>query len=326
METKDTNRRAGLEPVPPVARKQRSRRMEPVAAGSKTARRGKAERQKNKASSDVVYTQPGTFNKGRFLLRLVTVVAVVLALVFGMSIFFKVDIDSVTISGAEKYSYDDIRNASGIQNGDNLITISKAKIAGRIIHNLPYVKSVRIGIKLPDTVNIEITELDVVYSVEAEDGSWWLMAADGRIIDRTNGASAAEYTKIIGVKLDKPAVGAQAHAAEPVPTETAADGSLIPVTVLGSERLNTVISIMQNLEEQGVLGEAVSIDVSDLTQIQLWYGSQFHVKLGDTGRLQYKIDYMKKAIVQMGPYHEPGILDVSFTMVANQAVFTKFSQ
>lgn len=326
METKDTNRRGQKERPAAERMQRRSRRMEPATTENKAVRRKKAERQKNNASSETVYTQPGAFNKGRFILRIATVVAVVLALVFGMSIFFKVDIDSVMISGAEKYSYDDIRNASGIQNGENLITISKAKIAGKIIYNLPYVKSVRIGIKLPDTVNIEIKELDVVYSVEADDGSWWLMAADGRIIDRTNGASASEYTKIIGLKLDKPAVGEQAHAAEPVPTETAADGSLIPVTVLGSERLNVALSIMQNLEAQGILGEVASIDVSDLTQLQLWYGSQFRVKLGDTGRLQYKIDYMKRSIDQMGIYHEPGVLDVSFSVVANQAVFTKFSQ
>ena len=51
-------------------------------------------------TADVVYTQPGPFNIERFLLHLATAVAVVLALLFGMSIFFKVD--TVTVTGNEK--------------------------------------------------------------------------------------------------------------------------------------------------------------------------------------------------------------------------------
>ena len=41
---------------------------------------------KRPADSQIVYTQPKPFNRNRFLLRMATVVAVVLALVFGMSI------------------------------------------------------------------------------------------------------------------------------------------------------------------------------------------------------------------------------------------------
>ena len=43
-----------------------------------------------KAEQDVVYTQPKPFNRTRFLLQLATVGAVVIAVLFGMSIFFKV--------------------------------------------------------------------------------------------------------------------------------------------------------------------------------------------------------------------------------------------
>ena len=41
-------------------------------------------------SPDVVYTEPGLFSKSRLILRLATATAVVLALIFGISIFFKV--------------------------------------------------------------------------------------------------------------------------------------------------------------------------------------------------------------------------------------------
>ena len=51
---------------------------------------------------EVVYTMPKPFRKGRFLLKLVSVAAVVLALMLAVSIFFKVD--TITVAGAQKYT------------------------------------------------------------------------------------------------------------------------------------------------------------------------------------------------------------------------------
>ena len=268
--------------------------------------------QQNKRTKDVVYTQPETFNRNRFLLRLATVVAVVLALLFGMTIFFKVDVEKSTVSGTEKYTAWDVWEASGIQDGENLLTLNKAKAYSRIKEALPYVDTVRIGIKLPDMVNIGIKELAVVYSVEASDGNWWHISYDGSVVDKTTAAQAGESTKILGVKLAKPVAGEKAVAAEPKPQQDA-EGETIPVTVLGSERLETVISIISCLEKTGVIGEIVSIDVSDFSQITLWYGQRYQVLLGDNSQLEKKISSMKQAIEQRGEY-QTGKLDVSFSI------------
>lgn len=266
----------------------------------------------NKKTKDVVYTQPETFNRNRFLLRLATVVAVVLALLFGMTIFFKVDVEKSTVSGAVKYTAWDVWEASGIQDGENLLTLNKAKAYSKIKEALPYVDTVRIGIKLPDMVNIEIKELAVVYSVEADDGSWWHISYDGTVVDKTTAAEAGESTKIKGVKLAKTVAGEVAVAAEPKPQQ-GEEGETVPVTVLGSERLETVISIISNLEKTGVIGEIVSIDVSDFAQITLWYGQRYQVLLGDNTQLEKKISSMKQAIDQRGEY-QTGKLDVSFSI------------
>ena len=278
---------------------------------------------------EVVYTQPQPFNRTRFLLRLATVVAVVLAMVFGMSIFLMVE--NITVAGAEKYTPWEISQASGIQTGENLLTISKAKASGQILSDLPYVNKVRIGIKLPDTVNIEVEELDVVYAVESSDGDWWLMSANGTVVDRTNSALAASYTKVLGVQLDSPAAGQKAVAAEPEaqtdPSATTGDDQTpaitLPVTVKGSERLDTVLTILQYLEGNGVLGQMASVDVSDMGAIEMWYGERYQVSVGDTTQLGYKISSMKKAIDQEKDY-QSGILDVSFTIWPDEVGYTPF--
>ena len=133
----------------------------------------------------VIYTEPKVFNSRRFLVQMVTVVAVVVACVLALSVFFKVD--KITVTGADVYSDWSIEQASGIQKGDKLLTFSHARAGAQIKANLPYVNTVRFGIKLPDTVNIIVEEAEVVYSVKDGKGQWWLMNSDGRIVEMING-------------------------------------------------------------------------------------------------------------------------------------------
>ena len=94
-------------------------------------RENTARRQRSKQPDDVVYTEPKPFLRRRFILHMATVLAVVVALILGMSLFFKVE--TVTVAGMEKYSAWDVRQASGISDGENLLSISKAKISDSII-------------------------------------------------------------------------------------------------------------------------------------------------------------------------------------------------
>lgn len=300
-----------------------------AATGGRTAsaprRTRAAERTRRPAASqvaqEVIYTQPEQFNRNRFLLRIATVVAVVLAVVFGISIFFKVG--EVTVSGNEKYEVHMISEASGIQTGDSLLGLNKAKAVSSIRAKLPYVDRVRIGIKLPNMVNIEITELAVVYAIEADDGSWWLMRADGGIVEKTSSAEADLHTKVLGVQITGPAVGELAVAAQPVTDETTEDGQPVPASVSAKEQLETAITVLQCLEDQSVLGDMASVNVENLSSLELWLGTRFQITLGDRTNLVYKVKSMNAAVGQLGDY-ESGILDVSYTTWPDKVGYTPF--
>lgn len=310
METKERKRPASQKTKVAVKKNPPVKKAKRPAAAAATKRPPRRTAAPPKPSPDVVYTQPDPFNRARFILYLASVVAVVLALLFGMSIFFKVE--RVTVAGNNKYTVQDIKDASGLQLGENLLTISHAKLSSSIQSKLPYVDSVRIGIKLPDTVKIEIKELDVVYAAEAEDGSWWLIRADGVVVEQTNNADAEHNTQIKGITLTAPVVGEKAVAAE-VPAETTESGESIPVTVLASEQLNAVISILQYLEQNGIIGDITTVDVTDLSNIEMQYGERFQIRLGDTTELFDKIEDVKQAIDEMESYAS-GILDASRTV------------
>ena len=293
--------------------------------------------------SDVIYTPPKPFQRGRFILRLVTVTAIVLAVVLGMSVFFKVQ--TVEVSGCEKYSPWEVSEAADIEIGSNLLTVSRAQIGGNIISKLPYVDSVRVGINLPDTVMIEITELDVVYAIEDAEGNWWFMDCDGKIVEMTNAVTAEHYTKVLGVRIQVPEVGQQAAAQEaqtttiPVVEEEEETGEeteeteevtlpvqtpTISVGITGAERLRTVLTVLQQLSTNSVSGMIDSVDVSSLSAIELWYDERFQVNLGDLTQLEYKLGTLKATIEKMEAY-ESGHLDLSFTNWPDKVGYTPFT-
>jgi cell division protein FtsQ len=276
-----------------------------------TTRQRTGRDKRKRTRQDVVYTQPGPFNRNRFLLHLLSIVAVVLALTFGLSLFFTVK--QVEVYGAEKYTPWQIREASGLKDGENLLGISEARISSLIEDNLTYVNKVRVKIKLPDTVCIHVEELEVVYSVASDDGQWWLIRADGRVVDSTNAAEAERYTKLDGVTLTAPQIGEMAVATEAVPDTTDPDAETVPVTVTGAQRLRAAISVMIALESNSIIGQVSGINLENLNDLQLWYGDRFQVLLGDGENLGYKISAMKAAVDQMSQY-QSGILDVSFTV------------
>ena len=281
----------------------------------------------SRPSHPIVYTQPKAFNAHRLILQLISVLAVVLALVMGVCIFFKVE--GIEVSGAMVYTEWAVRQASGIEEGDRLLTFSRPRASGKIYAELPYVNHVRFGIKLPNTVIIDIDELDVVYAIKSSDGTNYLMSSQGKIVEQTDGGNADSYTQIIGVTLADPVVGQQARAAEEIvatsENETIPTGETQSVAVVtNATRLATALTILQSLERNGIVGEASMVDVSDLDHIQLDYGTRYEVNLGNSGNIDYKIAAMRDTINKLADY-QTGELDVSFTIREDQVVYTPFS-
>ena len=277
----------------------------------------------------VIYTQPAAFNRDKLIVQLISVLSVVIAMMIGLSVFFKVG--RITVSGAETYQPWTIVENSGISKGDNLLTFSRAKAVSQILANCPYVKDVRIGIKLPDTVNIEIVESDVVYAIKDEQGTWWLMNSDAKVSEMINGSRASNYTQVLGVTLSSPKIGETGVATEiqteqTDPTEEVAGTmpTVAAIVISGAQRLNTAKEILKALEDNDIVGEAASVDVTDVDNIELWYGSRYQVELGDSNNLTYKIACMYDAILQMSDY-ETGVLDVSFNTWTDQVAYTPFS-
>ena len=313
-------------------------RKRPVSGATRTIRPPREE------IPEVVYTMPKPFRKGSFLLKLLSVAAVAVAAVFAVSLFLRVD--TVRVAGMDKYTPWMVREASGVQEGDALLGLNKAKMAGRLTSKLPYVDKVKIGISLPGTVNIEITELKVTYAVESSDGTWWLVNAQGRVVEQIDPAQAAAYPRILGVKAEAPAPGEMIQQAsgdaaqetedseqpeettEEIPEETTEEAAdeepeqtQEPSTATepeqtqppSADRMQTALELAAYAEQTEAFGYITAIDVTDLSNLSVSCGDRLRIRLGNADRLEYKVGYMAQALRQLSG-NEEGELDVSFTL------------
>ena len=339
MDTKEQRRQAPSGKRPPAAkgpaRKPMQNARTRAQTRSRTAPQALAAQQRpvrKRNAPQVVYTPAQTISFRRMLLRILVVAAVALALCLSLSIFFKVK--TVTVAGAEKYTPWSVMEASGIQEGESHISLNTIGAAARVQKALPYVESVQVGIKLPDTVNIEIKEYEVAYAIRDQDGLWWRITSNGKVLEQVNGGQATENAQILGVVLASPAVNEQAVAGETATATAATDETAEstetvatqPNLIQPAQRLSTVLGILQQLEANEILGQVASIDVSDMSRIVLWYGTQYEVILGDETQMEKKVAAMTAAIRSSLQSYDSGTLDVSFTIWPDSVGMTPFAE
>lgn len=268
-------------------------------------RRRPAGRTQRKPKREIAYTQPRHFYRNRLIVQLLSIAAVVLAVTIGVSIFFKVD--TVTVTGASKHSAATIVEASAIHPGDSLLFFGRAGAAYKIKAKLPYVDTVRFQLKLPGTVNIIVEEKMVAYAVQATDGSWWMMTADGILAEKTTAAAAENCPTIQGVFLQNPVAGKAAVAAQ-------ADSD--NGTATAADRLKVAVQILSQLEKWELFTPTTHIDVSDLFALRLYCGSNYRVELGDSAQMEDKIGVVKGTLLEVD--NRGGVLKLVYNQNANE--------
>lgn len=288
----------------------------------KRAREERQRRQRRKAAQKEKKRDQRTparpLARRTLVLKLLTTVAVVAALTLGLTIFFKIQL--IQVSGNSKYSAQEIIDASGIEAGENLLTFGKSKAIGRILAQLPYVGDVQMGIKLPNTVNIDIVELKASYVLQDGEGKWWVSDPTGELLEEVDEKTAEQYPKIKGLVLDQPASGTKLAFKDDETPDPTGEEENVNGTV--KERSDAAMTIMQILSESDKSGDVTEIDVTNLYNMQVWYGDKYQVLLSGPTDLSYKIRYMVQAVEKMeSEKYGGGVLDLSF-QEPGKAIFT----
>ena len=203
-----------------------------------------------------------------FLTKLLSFAVICGAIVAALILFFKVE--SVEITGSERYSEEEIFAVTGIEYGENLFLLNKYAIADEITTRLPYIQSVRFKRDLPNGIVVEVKEGAAVAAMEqAEDA--WLITADGKLLERISLGQSKEYLRIVGCELLMPTAGTYIAMSEE--------------SIFGQERL---LELLETLGRKNMLPYTEVIDCSDAKNLWISYGGRFDVQL------LYDADFDKK--------------------------------
>ena len=139
-----------------------------------------------------------------FLYKLLSVLVICGVIVAALTLFFRVD--AIVVTGQRTYTEAEIQAAAGVEIGDNLYLLNKHEVAARIVKTLPYIESIRINRKLPDTLLISVQECSRPMAL-VQDGYTWLISCRGKIVEQLAGEDSGDYGRISGCQLLAPSVG-----------------------------------------------------------------------------------------------------------------------
>lgn len=221
--------------------------------------------------------------KGRsgFLYKLLSVLAICACLITAMTLFFRVDV--IVVTGGVRYTEQQLRDATGVAAGENLLLLNKGGVAASMVAALPYLKEISsINKKLPDTLMIAVEECGRPLAV-IQDGIAWLIcptsSGRGKIVEQMPAASAAEYGVIDGCQLLAPSVGTS--------------------PALASEyaiQQSSLLSLLGALEEAGMLEQVDAIHLGEPSEISVDYAGRFTIELSCGADYARKLNKLKEIL------------------------------
>lgn len=195
------------------------------------------------------------------------------ALAAACIVFFRVN--TIEVVGNVRYTAEEIIEASGIRQGDNLIILPGIRVSAQIQTKLPYVERVAIQRVYPDGVIVKVTERVAAASVDSAEGRW-LISSQGKLLEKDNGTIQA--VQITGLT----AVGAYA-------------GGVLQAAEEEQLTAEYVKELLTVLERQGILLQCTSLDCTASTSMTLEYGI-YHLRLPRGGDYEYYLLLVQGAL------------------------------
>lgn len=217
--------------------------------------------------------------KRKIIFRLIKWTSLVVLLIGGgiyflLSSFF--NIHNIVVTGNEKITQEMIISLSGIELEKNTFKFSKSKVEQAIKTNA-YIDSVKIKRKLPETIEIQITERKPAYMLTLGN-AYVYMNTQGYLLE------------ISLEKLKTPIITGIL-----TPEEQIQEGNRLCSEDL--QKLSSVIQIMDSANNNEIGKLITKINISDKQNYILELKSEKkNVHLGDTSNLSTKMLYIKKVL------------------------------
>ena len=287
-------------------------------------------------------------SRGRLgpLFKLLCLLALVVALTAGATVFFRVE--QVVVTGNSRYTQEEIIEVTGIEQGDNLYGWNKFAIAQRLRETLPYIGEVSIRRALPSTVVITVVEWEAVARIEPPTAQE-LLELQGELDEQgqqtaeedtsgeegdasqqgggvTDVSAVAQQPWLISVKgklLEQAAGSGGAISVTGLAALVPQAGTSLAVPQSQQAKLDALLSLLGEMEQAGMLEDFSSIALGS-TQMELRYLDRFTVKMDLGADFAYELQVISTVRGDLEQKHGPqvsGTMDL--TQEDYQVVFSQ---
>ncbi len=246
----------------------------------------------------------------RRIIRLVTVLFVaaflIAAIVWGIieitkaskgesASFFgvkEITVEFVDGEGTVRYPKEDIIRASGLFINQSLLAVNKVQASNSVLQQFPYLDYVEVKNTSFSTVCIRVAEAEVLAAMQLPQ-DWLIVGKNNHILEQVTAEDLpADLPRIIGA----------------APVETAPGGDALDERSL--RICTTVINAAQASELEGL----TAIDVTEKTDLRLWWKDRVEVLLGNESNLAAQVkafDLLLPTLVEKNGETVAGQLDMT---------------
>ena len=217
-------------------------------------------------------------------------VVVVLAAIFVMSVFFRVE--DIQVVGNTHYTAEEIIRAVDIEEGDNLFFFDRFAAVGRAFSKLPYIEAVTVERTLPNKVVITVEETTALAYLQLGEEKWTL-DHNCKVLGKAAEGEEASLLPVVGMHPGTLMIG------ETMQTESG-----------DTEIVEYLAEVLDQIEARGMTPYVTSIDFSNAQSPEFDYGGKYTVVLGRRDKVEYKFG-MFVTVLDMLKEGDVGVIDVS---------------
>ena len=222
-------------------------------------------------------------------------VVVVVASIFVLSLFFRVE--DIQVEGNTHYTDDEIIRAIDIEEGDNLFFFDRFAAISRVFSKLPYIEEVSLKRALPNRITISVEESRAMAYLILGDEEW-TMDHNCKILGKAAEGETAELVPVVNFDPGTLFIGERL---------TAANGNEDPV-----DYLNEILIQIEGRE----LGPDIDrIDFENPNSPEIVYNGRFTFVLGRYSQVSQKFAILSGAL-QALKAGDAGVVDLSDGMKA----------
>ncbi len=220
-------------------------------------------------------------------IALVFVILILAAAVGALLLYFFAKVESITVTGNERYSENDVINLSGLYTGKNIFLYDLGA-AKREIEKDPYIRVNGIRRVFPHGLAIDVSEREEYAAIVNAGGTFAIIDSTGLILSIERRTSISGLIPVQGLSSMGYSVG----------TRIDADKSKL--------RPYTLLQILEGIGDRR--GDITYIDISNTSNVKIGIKGELTVMLGDSVDIPSKVERMFRVLELVDPAKTKGTI------------------